>query len=136
MPSFPLQVANVAASNNGTNTIVTNPFKTVAQAQTHGQQRPAVIRVMSYIIQNDSSGTVSVAFNDTSGATIVGPEVIPSSPGNWTERASAPAFLFETTRSNSTPYTGYDLQVTTNSTGPCQVSVEYTLSFVPGRVGA
>jgi hypothetical protein len=134
LPSFPLTVANVAASNNGVNTLVTNPYKTVAQAQTHGQQRGAVIRVFSYNIQNQSGSTANVSFTDSSGTNIAGPFMIPASTGNWTERASFPSFLFETTRSSSNGI-GYDLTLTTNSAGPFQCEVEWTLSFVPGRPG-
>jgi hypothetical protein len=133
--AMPLAVSNVSASNNGNNTIVTNPFKSVAQAQTHGQQRGAVVRVLSYLIQNQSTNVISASFVDSNGVTLIGPEVLPVVPGNWTERASFPSFLFETTR-NSSAGTGFDLLVTTNNAGPCQVTVEYQLSFVPGRPGA
>ena len=133
MPSFPINVANVSANTNGVSTIVTNNYATVAQANTHGEQRGAVIRVFSYNVQNQSNATANVSFTDSSNTTLLGPFQIPPSTGNWTERASPPGFLFETTRSNTT-FVGTNLQITTNSTGPFQAEVEWCYSFVPGRI--
>lgn len=132
----PILTANVTISNSGANTIVTNPFKTVAQAQTHGQQRGAVIRVLSFLIQNqNTTSNVNASWQDSSSNVIEGPCTIPTSFGNWTERASFPSFLFETTRSNSNGV-GYDLQVNLNLAQTCQVFCEYMVTFAPGRAGA
>lgn len=133
MPSFPVAIANVTATNNGTNVVVTNAYKTVALAQTHGEQRGAVIRVFDFKIQNQ--GTVAnITFADSSGSNLAGPFVVAAN-SNLEGYLSAPGFMFETTRSNST-FVGYDLLVTTNTTGPFQCAVTWTTSFVPGRVGA
>lgn len=133
MPSFPVLSFSGQVSSNGNNTIVTNPFKTVAQAQTHGQQRPAVVRVHSYFIQNASGVAVNIAWADSTTPNIVGPFDVPAQPSNWSERATTPGFLFETTRTNTT---GNDLVLNLNTATNVQVYVEYTFSFVPGRVNA
>jgi len=134
-----IQTANVSITGNGlvSNTVAINPYKTTG-ARGSASQRPSVLRVFSYNIQNQNvSNPLQVWWCDSSGTNIAGPFVIPSATGtgNWTERASAPAFLFETTRTASTPYTGYDLQVNMNAAQTVQVFVEYAFSFTPGRVG-
>lgn len=128
-----IQTVNVLATASGANEIVENPFATVAEAATHGQQRGAVIRVHSFLIQNQNSTNVQATWMDGSGTNIEGPVTIPTNWGNWTERTSPPAFLFETTR-NSTNSSGFDLQLNLNSAINCQVFVEYSVSFAPGRV--
>ena len=132
-----IQSANVTINQSNSNTIITNPYKTVAQAQAHLEQRPAVIRVHSFNVQNqNASNPLLVTWQDSGGNNIAGPFLIPSASGtgNWTERASPPGFLWETTRTASTPYTGYDLQINSNAAQTCQVFVEYSVSFAPGRV--
>jgi len=132
---MPVQIANVTCSNNGINTLITNLFETATEYGTHLQKRGAVIRVISYLIQNQSSSPCSASFQDSSGTVLIGPEIIPANPGNWTERASVPAYLFETTRNTSSPYLGYDLQLVTNTSSNVQATIQYQYSFVPGRPG-
>lgn len=131
-----IQTANVTLSGSGSTTIVTNPFKTLASANTHGEQRGAVVRVHSFNYQNlSSSATPLVTWQDSNLSNIAGPFLIPIATGNWTERASPPGFLFETTR-NTSSGVGFDLTINSNSATAAQVFCEYSVSFVPGRVGA
>jgi hypothetical protein len=130
-----IQTANVTLSGSGSTTIVTNPFKTLAQAATHGEQRGAVIRVFSFNYQNqNSTANPLVTWQDSNLSNIAGPFIIPVSTGNWTERASPPGFLFETTR-NTSSGVGFDLTINSNVAVAAQVFCEYAISFVPGRVG-
>jgi hypothetical protein len=134
-----IQTANLTLAPNGVsaNTIAVNPYKTEgARDGTH--QRPSVLRVFSYNVQNQNvANPIAVTWCDSSGTNIAGPFIIPSATGtgNWTERATPPGFLFETTRSNSTPYVSYDLQLNVNAAQQVQVFVEYAFTFAPGRVG-
>jgi len=131
-----ISTANVTVSGANSTTIVTNPFKSLALASTHGEQRGAVIRVMSFNVQNqDGSKPILATWQDSNFSNIAGPFYIPAVPGNWTERATPNGFLFETTR-NTTSGVGFDLTLNINQAVAAQVFVEYAVSFVPGRVGA
>jgi hypothetical protein len=130
-----IQTANVAVTATGATQIVENTWATIAEAATRGFLRGSVVRVHSYNVQNQSSATVNASWIDDSGAVLAGPFQIPPSTGNWTERASPPGFLFETTRSNTT-FIGTDLQLSLSGAAAFQVFCEYSLTFTPGRVGA
>jgi hypothetical protein len=128
-----IQTANVTINSSNSSTIVTNPYKT---GPVHGQQRGAVVRIHSYNVQNQNvSNPVLVTWQDSNFSNIAGPFLIPSAggTGNWTERASPPGFLFETTR-NTSSGAGFDLTLNCNAQQVCQVFVEYSVSWAPGRV--
>src|ERR1700680_2315312 len=95
---------NIVANGSVSNTVVANPYKTPALAQNHGQQRGAVVRVHSFNIENqNASAPVNITLQDSNSTSLAGPFTVPSASGtgNWTERATPPGFLFETTRNTS-----------------------------------
>ncbi len=131
-----IQSANVTIASANGNTVVTNPYKTVALGQTHGQSRGAVVRIHSYNVQNqNASNPIMVTWQDSNASNLAGPFLIPSAggTGNWTERATPPGFLFETTR-NSSSGAGFDLVANLNAAQSCQIFVEYSVTWAPGRV--
>ena len=126
-----IQSANVTVSGANSTTVVTNPYKT---GPAHGNQRGAVVRVHSYNVQNqNATNPLLVTWQDSNFSNLAGPFYIPAVPGNWTERASPPGFLFETTR-NTSSNLGFDLTLNLNAAQTCQVFVEYSVTWAPGRV--
>src|ERR1700674_2109521 len=106
-----IQSANVTISGSGTTEIVENPYALISEANTHGQQRGAVVRIHSFNVQNQNATiTPLVTWQDSNGTNLAGPFLLPVSYGNWTERATPPGFLFETTR-NTSSGVGFDLNI-------------------------
>jgi hypothetical protein len=129
-----IQSANVTVSGSGITEIVENPYALISEAALHGQQRGSVVRIHSFNVQNQNAvNPLLVTWQDSNFSNLAGPFYIPAVPGNWTERATPPGFLFETTR-NSSSGVGFDLNININAAQSVQVFCEYSVSFAPGRV--